>query len=193
MIAVSATEGFEIEIKLKLDDAGDGARRLSDAGFKVSHARTFERNDTFDTPDLAVRARGELIRLREFGARHILTFKGPEHDGPHKVREERETTVSEPAAIHRILESLGLKVVFRYEKFRTEYERAGEPGTATLDETPIGAFLELEGPAYWIDATAQELGFTLQDYVTLSYGALYKEHCRIHNLVPRDFVFSHSQ
>jgi hypothetical protein len=29
-----------------------------------------------------------------------------------------------------------------------------EPGIITLDETPIGVFLELEGGKYWIDGTA---------------------------------------
>ena len=49
---------------------------------------------------------------------------------------------------------------------------------AVLDETPIGTYLELEGPGAWIDATAAELGFAARDYILLSYGTLYRNHCR---------------
>jgi adenylate cyclase len=46
--------------------------------------------------------------------------------------------------------------VFRYEKFRTEWEM--EDGHLVLDETPIGVWAELEGQPLWIDATLEKLG-----------------------------------
>ena len=55
-----------------------------------------------------------------------------------------------------VLSRLGYQRAFRYEKFRTKYS-AGE-GLITVDETPVGIFLELEGPGYWIDETATRLG-----------------------------------
>ena len=51
------------------------------------------------------------------------------------------------------------------------------PGVVTLDETPIGWFLELEGSPDWIDKTARQLGFSEEDYVILSYAALYLTYC----------------
>ena len=59
----------------------------------------------------------------------------------------------------------------------------------TLDETPIGVFLELEGPAKWIDSTAKELGFSYADYITASYGVLFAEWCKEYELSTRDMVF----
>ena len=72
-----------------------------------------------------------------------------------------------------MLSRLDFIPTFRYEKFRTEYHRAGETGVATLDETPIGVYLELEGAPAWIDRSARRLGFAESDYSTASYYGLY--------------------
>jgi adenylate cyclase class 2 len=61
---------------------------------------------------------------------------------------------------------------------------------ATLDETPIGVFLELEGPAEWIDRVAEELGFDESDYILASYATLYADHCRQRGVKPTDMLFS---
>jgi adenylate cyclase class 2 len=80
--------------------------------------------------------------------------------------------------------------VFRYEKYRTEFARGSEPGLVTLDETPVGNFMELEGPARWIDHTAKVLGFSRDAYITDSYGKLYEDWCAARNLVPGDMRLS---
>jgi adenylate cyclase class 2 len=79
--------------------------------------------------------------------------------------------------------------MFLYEKYRTEYISTIEPGTVTLDETPIGTFLELEGPPDWIDATARRLNFTEADYIVESYGKLYSDYCIKHGLAPADMRY----
>ena len=60
---------------------------------------------------------------------------------------------------------------------------------ATLDETPIGMFMELEGTPTWIDRTARKLGFGQPDYITASYGRLYLDWCREHGVKPGNMVF----
>ncbi len=55
-----------------------------------------------------------------------------------------------------ILRALGFSPTFRYEKYRAEWSDG--TGHAVIDETPIGNFGELEGPARWIDRTAQAAG-----------------------------------
>jgi adenylate cyclase class 2 len=62
-------------------------------------------------------------------------------------------------------------------------------GLVTLDETPIGAFLELEGPSYWIDQTATQLGFSGDEYITRSYATLYQEYLRAHPEAPCNMTF----
>jgi CheY-like chemotaxis protein len=95
--------------------------------------------------------------------------------GLHKSREELETSAGDARTLELILARLGLVPSFRYEKFRTTFRALEEPGVLALDETPIGVFIELEGPAYWIDATALRMGFKTRDYVVASYAALYRD------------------
>ena len=75
----------------------------------------------------------------------MLTYKGPAAAGKHKDREELEVETSDPSRLAEMLARLDFRPVFRYEKYRTEYRRGDEAGLATLDETPVGAYLELEG------------------------------------------------
>ena len=58
-----------------------------------------------------------------------------------------------------------------------------------VDETPIGIFMELEGPARWIDKTARGLGFSRDDYILLSYGRLFERWCAEHEVALGDMIF----
>jgi len=167
----------EVEIKLRVGSVEQAKRLLRTAGFKVSKRRIFESNTVFDTSSLELRASSRLLRLRQSGNAHILTFKGTPTAGRHKTREEIETSLGDAEALREILARLGFKVVFRYEKYRTEFRRPDEAGLATLDETPIGVFLELEGSPTWIDRAARLLGFSESDYLTESYGGLFLQWC----------------
>jgi len=62
-----------------------------------------------------------------------------------------------------------------------------------LDETPIGAFLELEGPASAIDRAAKALGFEKRHYILANYMVLYRESCRRRGQEPRDMLFAKGQ
>ncbi|MCW5983174.1 MAG: class IV adenylate cyclase [Bryobacteraceae bacterium] len=180
----------EIEIKLRAGSVEAGRRALRRAGFRVTVRRVFESNTVYDTSAGSLRGRGELLRLREAGEKRTLTFKGPAAPGRHKSREELELSVSDAGTMGEILIRLGMAPVFRYDKYRTEYCQPGGEGVATLDETPIGVFLELEGSAPWIDAAAAALGFAEEDYITASYGRLYLEYRESHADAPHDMVFA---
>jgi adenylate cyclase, class 2 len=181
---------LETEIKLRIGSAADTRSLLRNQGFRIAKRRVFESNTIFDTPDLALRRKGTLLRLRQAGRRHILTFKGPLLAGEYKSRAEFESEFTDRDALVAILRHLGYAPVFRYEKYRTEYAKPGEAGITMLDETPIGAFLELEGPPRWIDRTARQLGYPPAAYITASYGYLYFAHCQSKGLTPRHMVFS---
>jgi adenylate cyclase class 2 len=173
--AMARRSGPEIEIKLPLSGAADGRRRLRQAGFRVARRRVFESNVLFDTPERSLRARGLLVRLRTAGTRTVLTFKGRAVPGKHKIREEIETELNGGPALAEILQRLGYRPSFRYEKYRTEYAQPDGPERAMLDETPVGVFLELEGPPRWIDRMARRLGFTEAGYITASYAELHRQ------------------
>ena len=84
-----------------------------------------------------------------------------------------------------IVERLGYRRVFRYEKYRTEFHQPRRAGVAMLDETPVGVFLELEGTPHWIDRTARRLGFQESDYITASYGRVYLDWCAANGMPHR--------
>ena len=172
---VEAKSNREVEIKLRLPGAETGRRLLGEAGFEIKHRRVFERNILYDTPQGRLRNQGKLLRIREAGPLALLTYKGPSVAGKHKSREELELHASDAALLGEVLGRLGMEPSFRYEKYRTEYQRPGSAGIATVDETPIGDFMELEGEPAWIDSTAGELRFSEQDYITASYAQLFFE------------------
>jgi len=180
---------LETEVKIRLDSVEAGRERLEKAGFQPSRPREFESNQLYDTEDQWLRSAGELVRIRQVGGRGLLTFKGRSTSGEHKVREEIETAVEDVAQLGAILERLGYAPTFRYEKYRTEYTSNGHTGHVLLDETPIGSFLELEGDGAWINETAEKLGFSKQDYVIDSYGALYVKYCKQRGLAVSSMTF----
>lgn len=183
----------EVEIKLPVAGVDEGRRALRAAGFQVSRRRVFEANVILETAGQGLRRSGSLLRVREAGSQGLLTFKGPALPGKHKDREELEVGVEDSRTLLDILGRLGYKPAFRYEKYRTEYRRPGESGLATLDETPIGVYLELEGAPGWIDRTARKLGFKESSYISASYYALYADSCRKHGIRPSHMTFHRSQ
>jgi len=110
---------------------------------------------------------------------------GDDHSDPlrrHKVREEIETEVRDARELRRILAGLGMRESFHYEKYRTTFRMPGSQRWAArllieLDETPIGTFVELEGPAKAIDRAARALGFSKNEYIVANYLRLYAEEC----------------
>ncbi len=188
-----AKSNLEIEVKLRIDSVAATRRLLRQLGFSIVKPRVFEINTIFDTEACALRSGRKLLRMRQAGHRHTLAFKGPPTSSRYKSREELESEFSNPASMRRILEGLGYAPVFRYEKYRTEYAGPDPAGAVMLDETPIGAFLELEGGPRWIDRTARALGFPRDGYTTASYGKLYLEHCRAKGVEPKNMVFGRSR
>ena len=179
----------ETEIKLRLpDDSASTFETLARLGYK-SNARTLEVDQIYDRPDAELKLSRRLLRLRSRGERWTVTYKGPPSEGPHKSREEVEADVDDGVAFAHILSSLGYLPTFRYEKLRTTFRAEGAAGFVTLDETPIGDFLELEGESSWIDETAMKLGFSHAEYITASYASLYQDHRLLNPGVPEHMTF----
>jgi adenylate cyclase class 2 len=161
----------EVEIKFRISDRPALAKALKRAGFKQVTRSTHEMNALYDLPGQKLRKRSELLRLRKYGEQWVLTHKAKSAARRHKVRLELETQVENGEQMDAILRALGFAPTFRYEKYRAVW--SGGPGHVVLDETPIGVFGEIEGPARWIDRTAQALGITSADYITQTYADLF--------------------
>jgi adenylate cyclase class 2 len=186
----------ETEVKLAVLDPKETRQRLRELGFRRVKARHFESNYLYDFPDQRLRKASCLIRLRFAGNKGLLTYKGaPLRSRDYKIRREIETHVADGHRLGEILLLLGLREVFCYEKFRTIYAPrgkgdVGESPHAVLDETPVGNYLELEGPQRWIDEVARQLGYSRRDYITDSYAALYRKKCLAEHKTPGNMVFS---
>jgi adenylate cyclase, class 2 len=163
----------EIEIKFSVADIRALNRRLRAAGFQLVTRRTHEINTLYDLPGQPLRKRGELLRLRKYGIAWVLTHKAKGTTGRHKSRVETETKVADGPKMGAILHALGYSPTFRYEKFRAEWSDG--KGHVVVDETPIGNFGEIEGPARWIDETARQLQLPPSDYIVQSYTELFLE------------------
>jgi len=163
----------EVEIKFRVSDVRALTRKLRAARFHLLTRRTHEMNTLYDLPGQTLRQRGELLRLRQYGREWVLTHKAKGRAGRHKIRVENETGVDDGVKMEAILLALGYMPAFRYEKFRAEWSDGR--GHVVVDETPIGNFGEIEGPARWIDRTARLLGIKPSDYITQTYAALFFE------------------
>jgi adenylate cyclase, class 2 len=194
-------------------------KRLGARPLNSSSGRVHEWNIIFDTPQGGLAKHGQLLRIRteipegkakkdgrKAEKRVVLTFKMPtataigaagkkQEPRRYKVREEIELQVADADLLTRIFEGLGMTGWFRYEKFRTTFAlptsaRWAKGLLIELDETPIGTFVELEGPPEAIDKAAQELGYSKRDYILKNYLVLYVEECRRQGQQPRDMLFT---
>jgi len=180
----------EVEVKIAVESAAKIRARLRAAGFHVHKPRVFEQNIVLDDAAGSLKSRHLLLRVRTAGKLITCTFKGQEIAGPHKRREEREFHADNLEECLALFNGLGYAPSLRYEKYRTEFSLEGEPGLAVVDETPIGIFMELEGPARWIDKTARGLGFSRDDFILLSYGRLFEQWCAEHGVESRNMAFA---
>jgi adenylate cyclase class 2 len=188
---------IETEVKIRFPgNAGAAYELIEQLGYALQIPRTLEADQLFDRADASLRVSDQVLRLRvESGAdgkRWKLTYKGPAAgELRYKSREEIETRVADGDNLTLILARLGYIPAFRYEKYRTTFAASQQPGIITVDETPLGLFLELEGPKAWIDDTAKGLGFSSSDYVTSSYATLWRQYLEGQSNGPENMVFLH--
>jgi adenylate cyclase class 2 len=181
---------LEREIKLRFSSAEEARTKILALGATPLHGRRLQEDALLDTEDETLRIQRSTLRVRSEGGKSLLTFKGPILPGLIKVREEHETVVADGVALLAILESLGLHIWFRYEKYREEFE--ADDVVMAVDETPVGVFVELEGGEAAIHATARGLGKGPADYITDSYRFLFLQHRDAHGLDAHDMVFASS-
>ncbi len=203
----------EIEVKLRVSDIEKLIARLRRMGARRM-ARVHEENTLFDTEDRQFQRLRAILRIRRekdadaggsrqsggkgrrkgTARRGLLTFKGPVEGQSgaqerYKEREEIEYRLEDARRFAGVLSRIGMRPWFRYEKYRTKYRTEASGLSIDLDETPIGVFLELEGPRRAIDRAARALGYSTRDYITASYLELYKAECSRKGLKVANMVF----
>jgi adenylate cyclase class 2 len=161
----------EIEVKFLIKDYERLINKIKNLGLVCARPRTHELNLRYDTPDQGLVSASQVLRLRKDDLAR-LTFKGPgKLQEDVLTRKEIEVVVSDFEATHRLLEALGYQVVLIYEKYRANY--LIDTLILSLDETPLGVFVELEGesPAQ-VKSAAKLLGLDWEQRINLSYSAL---------------------
>ncbi len=188
---------LETELKFCKPDFSRVQENLSRLGAEFRF-RSLERNLVLDDAGSSLRRQGMLLRLRQLGNRFVLTFKRPP-DGLSaeaaysvrvaKVLEEIETCVTDFQAMQTILEALGYRPAFSYEKVREEWALGNS--VICLDRLPFGRFVEIEADEPEILRLAAELGLDHSCATTENYHELNRRHRLAAGLPPEDsFVFS---
>jgi len=170
----------EIEVKIELDQAEFETLRdrIMEAGLKQTATRQREENLLFDFSDRRLTNTGCALRLRRYGDKNIVTYKGPKkRDRLLKIREEIETVITDYNAIKNILGAIGLQVSFQYGKYREKFssEDPSNPVEVCIDETPVGNFVEIEGSPEKIEEIATSLNWSPDRYIQKNYIDLYQE------------------
>ena len=178
----------EIEVKFPLTDRGALTRRLQEIGAHRLYPETFEDNIVLDRRG-ELRTKGALLRVRKFGKYAIATYKGPmSMEGGIKKREEVQTGVESFELAIELLDALGFKPIFRYQKFR-EVWRVKEV-EIVLDRTPIGEYFEIEGAIDVIRSVAADLGMNMDQAIRQTYADLYRQARRTRSDLPENMVFA---
>lgn len=178
----------ELEVKFFVSDLAEMEKRLVQAGAMLVQPRTHEYNLRFDTPEGGLAQESSMLRLRRDSNSHV-TFKGPSTTlGGVLARQEIEFEVSNFTSAQKLIEALGFRSKFIYEKYRTTYGLNGLK--VTLDEMPYGNFMEIEGteakPIY--DASLQ-LGLNWNERLPETYISIFRRLKELFSLHFPDLTF----
>ena len=182
---------FESELKIPVTGFEPVRASLRRERAVVVQVMAREINLLLDQHDGRLRTAGSLLRLRQHGDRNLLTLKGPvSYSGSIKVREEHETGFSDLPRMVEIFERIGFSVFMKYEKDREEW-LLGE-FSVVLDHTPMGNFVEVEGPPDRLEWAARLLGLDAVTAVRGSYVSLWHEYRELHPELdlPTNMVFA---
>lgn len=153
----------ETELKGVVPDLDVARRALRDAGGHATFLGTLI-DWRYDTPDLRLRSRDEVLRVRvtrtaDGTERACLDFKGPtSYPDGYKVREEIGTEVQSGPTIDAILRGLGYVVCREIEREVEVY--ALDHTVVRFERYPrMDVLCEVEGAPEGIERAIARLGF----------------------------------
>lgn len=177
---------IEIEAKFAVPRLDPIRHRLLQLSARQARPRLQETDLRFDLPDGRLQQAGQVLRLRKNHDTR-LTFKAPGPDSEHRL--EVEVGVDETDAMQRLLEALGYRVVFVYEKYRETF--ALPEAEVMLDELPFGVFVEIEGADLGrVRQAAENLDLPWEERLPLSYLGLFERLRQRHAWPFRDATFA---
>ena len=184
------TGPVESELKIPVADLDAVRARLEVGAATLVAPRYREVNTLYDDSARRLMSSGHALRLRRCEGLWKLTFKGPvRYRGTVKEREELETGVADGAVVAEIFGRLGLVPSRRYEKDRERWRLGGTE--VCLDHTPMGDFVEIEGPVDALGEVAAGLALNPARALRGSYVSLWASYRDEHPELglPEDMVF----
>jgi adenylate cyclase class 2 len=187
-MVISVTDK-ELEVKFHVSDLAEIEKQLVKLGATLVQPRTHEYNLRFDTPSGDLAQAESMLRLRRDAGSHV-TFKGPSSTlGGVLARQEIEFEVSNFISAQKLIEALGFRSKFVYEKYRTTYGLDGLK--ITLDEMPYGLFVEIEGKeAAPIQKAANQLNLDWQERLPETYISIFRRLKELFSLHFTDLTFA---
>ena len=151
----------EVELKSVVDDMARRRAAVEAAG--ASRTDGGQRRDRcYDTPDHALSARDQLLRVRVYrsdaGERAELDWKGPtSREAGYKVREELGVHVAEGDVMVDMLERLGYLVTIAIDREIAQYDLGG--AMIRFERYPrLDDLVEVEGTPEQIEHAIVALG-----------------------------------
>ncbi|GAB4464254.1 MAG: hypothetical protein Kow00120_30310 [Anaerolineae bacterium] len=192
-----ASSYLETEVKVRVADLEAIRLRLdADPDAALAKPRVHEYNVRYEDAAGALTPAGVVLRLRRDapvggGAPRVrLTYKAPAEavSAGASTRFEAEVEVSDFEAMDLILKRMGYHPYWVYEKYRTTYMVAD--AEVVLDETPLGAFIEVEGAPAAIEAALARLALADAPRLLESYAVLFENVRRNLGLPFNDMTFA---
>lgn len=175
----------EIEVKVPVKDFKEVKKLLKNLKAKKKCKETLEKNILFENKYIKIKDKDWVFRLRSFGEKNLLTLKTKAKGKKgFKVREEINLYFDDFEKMKKILEKLGFFEAFYYEKYRESYDLSGLE--ISLDRTPVGNYVELEGEYRKILSFLDKMGVKIEQTLSLSYYQLF----RIFNKISKRMEFS---
>lgn len=161
---------IEIEKKYRLTNLQRRAleKRMRELGYKPKPVES-EENTIYHGGRLRFGKRA--LRLRRVNGEAMLTHKERiPTKSLTKHQNENETRVSDPDAVHAILESLGFSPALVYEKRRTRWQIG--KAKVVIDELPFGLFMEIEASEKEIARVEKLIGAQGLEAVSATYPSM---------------------
>ena len=160
---------LEVELKSVVDDETRRRAAVESAGATLVFEGRLE-DRRYDTPDHALAARDEVLRLRSYSTptqTHAeLDWKGPtRREEGYKLREELDVHVVEPDALATILERLGYVVTIAIDRVIVQYDLGG--AMVRFERYPrMDDLVEVEGTPAQIERAIAALGLPREGFTS---------------------------
>jgi predicted adenylyl cyclase CyaB len=160
---------LEVELKSVVDDEARRRAAVESAGATLVFEGRLE-DRRYDTPDHALAARDEVLRLRSYSTptqTHAeLDWKGPtRREEGYKLREELDVHVVEPDALATILERLGYVVTIAIDRVIVQYDLGG--AMVRFERYPrMDDLVEVEGTPAQIERAIAALGLPREGFTS---------------------------